>query len=89
MIIASTSHGSLNVLTVKNTLAAETLAMINLAGATIFYRKFILEILDLEEETINVPIICDTNNSSLPDVVYSFTQILHKRLHIQITILRY
>ena len=73
---------------VKSTLAAETLAMVDLAEACVFYRKLLLELLNLKDAKENIPIICKTDNSSLFDAVHSTTQILDKRLRIEISILR-
>ena len=67
---------------VKSTLAAETLAMVGLAEACIFYRKFLLKILQLKENSDNIKIFCKTDNSCLYDSVHSSTQILDKRLCI-------
>ena len=68
---------------VKNTLAAETLAIADLAEACIFYRKFLLEILQLKDK-----IFCKTDSSCLYDLVHSSTQILDKRLRIEMAISR-
>ena len=73
---------------VKSTLAAETFAMVNLAEANIFYRKFLLEILLLSFNCSNIKIFCKTDNSCLYDSVHSSTQILDKRLLIEMGILR-
>lgn len=73
---------------VKSTLAAETLAMVDMAEACIFYRKLLLEILQLNDDTNNIKIFCKTDNSCLYDSVHSSTQILDKRLRIEMAILR-
>ena len=73
---------------VKSTLAAETLAMVDAAEAAVYYRKFILEILGMDDSIKNVPIVCCTDNSSLYDAAHSSTQIEDKRLRIEIAILR-
>ena len=73
---------------VKSTLAAETLAMVDMTEACIFYRKLLLELLQLEDKTGNIKIICKTDNSCLYDAVHSTTQILDKRLRIEMAILR-
>lgn len=73
---------------VKSTLAAETLAMVDMSEACLFYRKLLLELLQLKDETENIKIICKTDNSCLYDSVHSSTQILDKRLRIEMAILR-
>ena len=72
---------------VKSTRAAETLAMVNLAKACIFYKN-LLGILQLKGNTDNIKIFSKTENSCLYDLVHSSTQISDKRLHIEIVILR-
>ena len=66
----------------------ETLAMVDLAEACIFFRKFLLEILLLKDNSDNIKIFCKTDSSYLYDLVHSSTQILDKRLHIEMAILR-
>ena len=73
---------------VKSTLAAETLAMVDLAEACVYYRKLILDLLHIGDKKDNIPIVCKTDNSSLFDSVHSTTQILDKRLRIEMAILR-
>ena len=73
---------------VKSTLAAETLAMVDLAEACIYYRKLIIDLLQLEDSPKNIKIFCKTDNSCLFDAVHSTTQILDKRLRIEMAILR-
>ena len=73
---------------VKSTLAAETLAMVDLAEACIFYRKLLLDLLHWEDDKENIPITCKTDNSCMYDSVHSTTQILDKRLRIEMAILR-
>ena len=73
---------------VKSTLAAETLAMVDMAEACLFYRKLLLELLQLKDDPNNIKIICKTDNSCLYDAVHSSTQILDKRLRIELAILR-
>ena len=73
---------------VKSTLAAETLAMVDLAEACVFYRKLLLELVNLQDVKENIPIICKTDNSSLFDAAHSTTQIQDKRLRIEMSILR-
>ena len=65
---------------VKSTLAAETLAMVDMAEACIYYRKLLLELLQLEDNSTNIEIICKTDNSCHYDAVHSITQILDKSL---------
>ena len=73
---------------IKSTLAAETLAMVDLAEACIFYIKFLLEILQLKDNSDNIKIFCNIDNSYLYDSVHPFTQILDKRLRTEMAILR-
>ena len=73
---------------IKSTLAAETLAMIYLAEACIFYRKFLLEILQLKDNSDNIKIFIKTDNSCLYDSIHSSTPILDERLHTEMAILR-
>ena len=56
---------------IKSTLPAETLAMVDLAEACIFYRKFLLEILQLKDNSDNIKIFCKTDNSCLYDSIHS------------------
>ena len=72
----------------KSTLAAETLAMVDKSEACLFYRKLLLELLQLKDETDNIKIICKTDNFCLYDSVHLSTQILDKSLHIEKAILR-
>ena len=73
---------------VKSTLAAETLAMVDMAEACIFYRKLLLEILQVKDNIDNIKIFCKTDNSCLYDSAHSSTQIQDKRLRIEMAILR-
>ena len=73
---------------VKRTLTAANLAMVDLAEACIFFRKFLLEILQLKDNSDDIKIFCKTDNSCLYDSVYSSTQIFDKRLRIEMAILR-
>ena len=73
---------------VKSILAAETFAVVDLADVCIFYRKFLLEILQLKYNCDNIKIFSKTDNSCLYDSVHSSTQILDKRLRIEMDILR-
>ena len=72
---------------IKSKLSTETLAMVDMSEACLFYRKLLLKLLQLKEETDNIKIICKTDNSCLYDSVHS-TQILDKRLRIEMAILR-
>ena len=72
----------------KSTQAAETLAMVDALEASIYYRKFILELLNLEDNKDNVQITCKTDNNAVFSSVNSSTQILDKRLRIEAAILR-
>ena len=74
--------------TVKSTLGAETLAMVDLTEACFYYRKLILDLLQLKDHPMNIKITCKTDNSCLYDAVHSTAQILDKRLRIEMAILR-
>ena len=73
---------------VKSTLGAETLAMVDFTEACFYYRKLILDLLQLEDHPTNIKITYKTDNSCLYNTVYSTTQILDKRLRIEMAILR-
>ena len=73
---------------VKSTLGAETLAMVDLTEACFYYRKLILDLLQLEDHPTNIKITCKTDNSCLYDAVHSTIQILDKRRRIEMAILR-
>ena len=68
---------------VKSTFGAETLTMVDLTEACFYYRKLILDLLQLEDHPTNIKITCKTDNSCLYDAVHSTTQILDKRLWIE------
>ena len=53
-----------------------------------FNRKLLLEILQLKDNSDNIKIFCKIDNSCLYDLVHSSTQILDKRLCIEMAILR-
>ena len=72
---------------VKSTQAAETLAMVDLVEACIYYKTFICELLHINDMT-KIPVICKTDNSGMHDSSHSSTQILDKRLRIEMAILR-
>ena len=71
---------------VKSTQAAETLAMVDLAEACVYYRKLICDLLRIDP--LEVKIICKTDNSGMHFSTHSSTQILDKRLRIEMAILR-
>ena len=62
--------------------------MVDMAEAYIFYRKLLLEILQVKVNIDNIKIFCKTENSSLYDSAHSSTQILDKRLRIEMAVLR-
>ena len=66
----------------------ETLAMVDLTEACFYYRKLILDLLQLEDYPTNIKITCKTDNSCLYDAVHSTTQILDKRPQIEMVIFR-
>ena len=72
----------------KSTQAAETLALVDLAEACVYYRKFILDFLGIKDIVRNIPITCKTDNNGLYDSIHSSTQILDKRLRLEMGILR-
>ena len=73
---------------VKSTQAAETLALVDLAEASFYFRSLILELLHMSDHSENIPIHCRTDNSGLLESIYSSTQILDKRLRIETALLR-
>ena len=73
---------------VKSTQAAETLATVDAAEACIYYRMFLIDLLNLKDVAETMPITCKTDNSGVYSSVYSSTQILDKRLRIEMAILR-
>ncbi len=73
---------------VKSTQAAETLAMVDLAEACVYYRSFLLDIFQLKDIPQHIPIVCKSDNSCMYESVHSTTQILDKRLRIEISILK-
>ena len=74
---------------VKSTQAAETLAMVDAAEASVYYRSFLLELTGLKDKDDKLfPIHCKTDSAALHASVHSNTQILDKRLHIETAILR-
>ena len=75
---------------VKSTLGAETLAMVDLTEACFYYRKLILDLLQLEDHPTNIKITCKTDNSCLYDAMHSTTQIFDKKkkLRIEMAIFR-
>ena len=72
---------------VKSTQAAETLALVDAAEASLYYQSFIRELAG-SEETNKFPVHCKTDNASLHASVHSNTQILDKRLRIETAMLR-
>ena len=72
----------------KSTQAAETLALVDLAEACVYYRKFVLDLLGIPDSVKNIPITCRTDNNGLYDSIHSSTQILDKRLRLEMGILR-
>ena len=58
---------------VKSTLAAETLAMVDMPEAYQFYKNQLLEQLQLKDKIVKIKIICKTDISNLYDSVYSST----------------
>ena len=71
----------------KSTQAAETLAMVDLVEACIYYKTFLCELLHIEDSS-TIKVICKTDNSGMHDASHSSTQILDKRLRIEMAILR-
>ena len=71
----------------KSTQAAETLAMVDLVEACIYYKTFLCELLHIEDPS-TIKVICKTDNSGMHDASHSSTQILDKRLRIEMAILR-
>ena len=71
----------------KSTQAAETLAMVDLVEACVYYKFFLCELLHIDDMT-RIKVICKTDNSGMHDSSHSSTQILDKRLRIEMAILR-
>ena len=72
---------------VKSTHAAETLALVDAAEASMFYKSFLLELTGEVDDKM-FPISCHTDSAALHGSVHSNTQILDKRLRIETAILR-
>ena len=72
----------------KSTQAAETLAMVDLAEACIFYREFLCDLLHIRKCPTVFPVLCRTDNNGLYQASHSSTQILDKRLRIELGIIR-
>ena len=64
---------------VKSTHAAETLAMVDAAEASLYYKSFMCEILGVEDRAL-LPILCRTDSAALHGAVHSNTQILDKHI---------
>ena len=73
---------------VKSTRTTETLVMADMSKAYLFYRKLLLELLQIKAKTVNIKIKCKIDNSCLYDSAHSSTQIMDKRLYIEMAILR-
>lgn len=69
---------------VKSTLAAETLALLDGAEAAYFLGKMISDIFMIPVP----PIICNTDNKSLLDALYTSKQVDDRRLRIDIAVLQ-
>ena len=72
---------------VKSTHAAETLALVDAAEASVYYKNFIQEIVGVRHIG-HLPILCKTDSAAVYGSVHSNTQILDKRLRIETSILR-
>ena len=72
---------------VKSTQAAETLAMVDAAEASVYYQSFLRELVGSLPE-YKFDIFCKTDNASLHGSVHSNTQIIDKQLRIETAILR-
>jgi hypothetical protein len=73
---------------VKSTLAAETLAAVDLSEACIFFKKLLFQLLHVSEDSDIIPIVVKTDNASLCQSVETTTQILDKRLRIEMAIMK-
>lgn len=89
MIIQACFVAVKNRKTVKRILTTETLTRDDNTEQIIFYTNFILKLLStLEDETINVFIICYPGYSSSQDLMHSSTQFLSNCLCIEIAIVK-
>ena len=66
----------------------EILILVDLTKAYIFYGRFILDILGILDTVRNNPITSKTNNNGLYNSIHSATQVLDKRLTLEIGILQ-
>ena len=69
---------------VKSTLAAETLALADAAETAVYITHIIRELIG----SVNIPIVCYTDNKSLVDVLESKKNVDDKRLRIDLSVLR-
>ena len=73
---------------VKSTMAAETLALVDAAGASCWLSNLIWELLSFNEHVkIHVPIACFTDSRQLYDALSSICPVLDKSLRVEIGIL--
>ena len=71
---------------VKRTLAAETLTIVDMSEVCLPRGKRLLKLLQPKDKTENIKIICKMDNSCLCDSVQTSTQILDKKLRIEMSI---
>ena len=73
---------------VKNTLAVETLALVETLEACFMIRTVLLEIYKKEPHSKTFPIHCFTDSKSLLDSVHSTKTLKEKRLKVDVCIIR-
>lgn len=64
------------------------LIFLKYSGSVHFYRKYLLELLCIEDKPENILVIYKTNNAAQYDSAQTFTQILEKRLIIKTAVIR-
>ena len=73
---------------VKSTIAAETLALQDAAESCFMLRSQICELLQFDERSAIIPIVCIIDNKSLYDAIHSTKTVTEKRLKVDICLLR-
>ena len=73
---------------VKSTIAAETLALQDAAESCFMLRSQICELLQFDERSAIIPIVCVIDNKSLYDAIHSTKTVTEKRLKVDICLLR-
>ena len=71
--------------TAKNTLAAETIAMVDAIDTAIYIKNLLKELLQTD---VDIPVYCLTDNYSLFQTAHATTSIGERRLRIELAIIR-